>query len=111
VTLQDLGSIGELIAAVGGIVSLIYLAFQVRQNTVSVHASMFHSATTSAAEGTMISSFNKAGYSPGEIVLQAWGDRDFRITDADGYYIRVSEGVAIHPIESSAAPQNDEHGQ
>ena len=54
---------------------------------------------------------SEAGYSPGEIVLQTWGDRDFRITDADGYYIRVSEGVAIPPIESSAAPQYDEHGQ
>jgi catechol 2,3-dioxygenase-like lactoylglutathione lyase family enzyme len=54
---------------------------------------------------------SKAGYSPGEIVLQTWGDRDFRITDADGYYIRVSEGVAIHAVESSAAPRNDERGQ
>jgi catechol 2,3-dioxygenase-like lactoylglutathione lyase family enzyme len=53
---------------------------------------------------------SRAGYSPGEIVLQTWGDRDFRITDADGYYIRVSEGVAIHAVESSATLQNDEHG-
>jgi lactoylglutathione lyase len=39
------------------------------------------------------------GYSPGEIRLQPWGHRDFRITDPDGYYIRVSEGVAV-PSES-----------
>ena len=37
----------------------------------------------------------EAGYSPGEIVLQHWGDRDYRIVDPDGYYIRVSEGVAV----------------
>ncbi|MBW2243501.1 MAG: hypothetical protein JRH01_16080 [Deltaproteobacteria bacterium] len=37
----------------------------------------------------------RAGYSPGEIAVQAWGDRDFRITDPDGYYVRVSEGVAV----------------
>ncbi|MBW2416395.1 MAG: glyoxalase [Deltaproteobacteria bacterium] len=39
--------------------------------------------------------FERAGYSPGEIAVQPWGDRDFRITDPDGYYIRVSEGVAV----------------
>lgn len=35
------------------------------------------------------------GYAPGPIVLQTWGDRDFRLTDPDGYYIRLSEGRAI----------------
>jgi len=38
---------------------------------------------------------DKAGYSPGGIALQPWGDRDFRIVDPDGYYVRVSEGVAV----------------
>ncbi len=36
-----------------------------------------------------------AGHGPGEIARQSWGDRDFRVTDEDGYYIRVSEGHAI----------------
>jgi lactoylglutathione lyase len=36
-----------------------------------------------------------AGYAPGDITLQPWGDRDFRLTDPDGYYIRVSEGRAV----------------
>lgn len=36
-----------------------------------------------------------AGYAPGEIQLQPWGDRDFRLTDPDGYYIRLSEGGAV----------------
>ena len=35
------------------------------------------------------------GYSPGETRLQPWGHRDFRITDPDGYCIRVSEGAAV----------------
>jgi lactoylglutathione lyase len=39
--------------------------------------------------------FAREGYAPGEISVQPWGDRDFRITDPDGYYIRVSEGVAV----------------
>lgn len=54
--------------------------------------------------------FSKAGYSPGEIVLQAWGDRDFRIVDPDGYYIRVSEGVAVPLVQSFTARQNAEDG-
>jgi catechol 2,3-dioxygenase-like lactoylglutathione lyase family enzyme len=36
-----------------------------------------------------------AGYEPGPIALQPWGVRDFRITDYDGYYIRISEGRAV----------------
>jgi catechol 2,3-dioxygenase-like lactoylglutathione lyase family enzyme len=39
------------------------------------------------------------GYDPGTIKLQHWGDRDFRVTDDDGYYIRVSEGRAIPESE------------
>lgn len=36
-----------------------------------------------------------AGHSPSPVVLQPWGDRDFRITDPDGYYVRLSEGAAV----------------
>lgn len=39
--------------------------------------------------------FVHGGSYPGEIALQAWGDRDFRVRDLDGYYIRISEGRAI----------------
>lgn len=36
-----------------------------------------------------------AGWEPGPIRLQPWGDRDFRVTDPEGYYVRVSEGRAL----------------
>lgn len=36
-----------------------------------------------------------AGYAPGPVALQPWGDRDFRLTDPDGYYVRLSEGRAV----------------
>jgi len=49
-------------------------------------------------------SFEGAGYSPGEIAVQSWGDRDFRVTDPDGYYIRVSEGYAV-PV-SNGLPED-----
>ncbi|HIF92310.1 MAG: hypothetical protein ABGX04_10765 [Myxococcales bacterium] len=31
----------------------------------------------------------RAGYAPCEIKLQSWGDRDFRVSDPDGYYVRI----------------------
>ncbi|MEE3330630.1 MAG: glyoxalase [Myxococcota bacterium] len=36
-----------------------------------------------------------AGYAPGDVKLQPWGDHDFRITDPDGYYVRVTLGQPI----------------
>jgi hypothetical protein len=38
VTIQDLGSIGELIAAIATVATLAYLAIQIRRNTTSVRA-------------------------------------------------------------------------
>ena len=43
-TLQDLGSIGEFVAAIATLVTLVYLAVQIRQNTSSMRASMFQEA-------------------------------------------------------------------
>jgi hypothetical protein len=44
-TLEDLGNIGEFVAAVGVIVSLIYLAIQIRRNTGSVRAATFQNVS------------------------------------------------------------------
>jgi len=40
-TIQDLGSIGELVAAIATIATLVYLAVQVRQNTRALRSSTF----------------------------------------------------------------------
>jgi hypothetical protein len=40
-SLEDLGNIGEFVAAVAVVISLIYLAVQIRQNTESLHAATF----------------------------------------------------------------------
>jgi hypothetical protein len=40
-TVQDLGSIGELVAAVATVATLAYLAIQVRQNTRALRSSTF----------------------------------------------------------------------
>ncbi len=43
-TLQDLGNLGEFVGALGVVISLIYLAKQMQQNTTSVRAEMDPSA-------------------------------------------------------------------
>jgi hypothetical protein len=49
-SLEDLGNIGEFVAAVAVVVSLIYLAVQVRQGAASVRATMFVTSSTNQAE-------------------------------------------------------------
>ncbi len=44
-TLQDLGSLGEFVGALGVVISLIYLARQMNQNTTSIRAASFNSMT------------------------------------------------------------------
>lgn len=41
-SLEDLGNIGELVAALGVFISLVYLGFQIRQNTAALKSSTSH---------------------------------------------------------------------
>lgn len=50
-SIQDLGSLGEFIAAIATLITLAYLAVQIRQNTQSVRASTFHEAISDFAHG------------------------------------------------------------
>ena len=40
-SIQDLGSLGELVGAIGVVLSLLYLARQIRQNTQATRASSY----------------------------------------------------------------------
>ena len=40
-SLEELGNIGEFVGAVGVVVSLVYLAYQIRQNTGALHSSAY----------------------------------------------------------------------
>ena len=46
-TIEQLGSLGELIAAVATVVTLAYLALQIRQNTHATKAASFHAVSDS----------------------------------------------------------------
>ena len=47
-TLSDLGSLGEFVGSIAVVLSLIYLAFQIRQNTKSIRASTHHGMVESS---------------------------------------------------------------
>jgi hypothetical protein len=46
-TIEELGSIGELIAAITTVVTLAYLAIQIRRNTLATHSASFHAISDS----------------------------------------------------------------
>ena len=47
-TIQDLGSIGELVAALATVATLVYLAIQIRQNTRTVRTSTYQAVLESS---------------------------------------------------------------
>ena len=49
-TIQDLGSLGELVAAVATVVTLVYLAIQIRQNTTSARTATYQNIVTTGME-------------------------------------------------------------
>ncbi len=53
-TIQDLGAIGELLGSVAVLVTLVYLAFQTRQNTQAIGAQL-DAATTATTQANLMS--------------------------------------------------------
>ena len=51
-SIQDWGSIGELIAAIATVLTLIYLAIQLRHNTRALKASTFQAISSELAQNT-----------------------------------------------------------
>jgi hypothetical protein len=89
-SLQDLGNIGEFVAAVGVIVSLIYLAFQIRQNTKSVKINTFQALAatrTGFASGVV--------ESPEVYTLLFAGLRDFQALQEED---RIRFGFLIYKL-------------
>jgi hypothetical protein len=83
---EAVGAIAELFAAVGVIVSLLYLAAQIRQNTQSVQASTFQEFTRESAEITRLAIADRglldemAPLLKGEIEYDPLRDRPFGLS-------------------------------
>ncbi len=69
---EALGAIGEIVGAAGVVVTLGYLAIQIRQNTRSVRAAAFQEAIRDAAQST-----DQLGRDPELSRIWFAGQRDF----------------------------------
>ena len=73
-SLEDLGNVGEFVGAIAVVVSLIYLAVQIRQNTRSLRAGAFQQYRQQSAElrrllaePDMASVYRRGLYSPDQL--------------------------------------------
>jgi hypothetical protein len=114
VTIAELGAIGEFVGSIAVLITLIYLAIQVRQNTRHVRAQMGHDGWLSTEDDDIA----MMGDDPAETLAKAelgdepLTDRDLKIVDA--YFkalvmhmARVehlnSQGLEIYTAEQTAS--------
>jgi hypothetical protein len=84
VTIQDLGSVGELVAAIATIATLAYLAVQIRHNTRHVRAQMGHDGWLSTADDIIAVMGGDAAeaLARAELGGESLSDSDIEIVDA-----------------------------
>jgi hypothetical protein len=90
VTLQDLGSIGELVGAIATVATLIYLAIQIRSNTLALRSTAAQSVHESFATWYRMLA-GDAGLSE----LMAKGLRDYSVLSETERARFVSTSMAI----------------
>ena len=108
-TLANLGNLGEFVGAIGVVVSLIYLAVQIRQNTKSVRSSTHHASFVAGndvhlafAEAGAAQIIIKAGRSYDDLTL----DEKFRFrmlmralfSFEEDVYLQFQEGLIDRPF-------------
>jgi hypothetical protein len=99
-TLEDLGNLGEFVAAIGVVVSLVYLAFQVRDNSKFVKEnSEFLRATHDVSSNDGVAQFRRNYFDHPELLdIERRGNRcealDF--TEAAQYQLLVSGNFENH---------------
>ena len=72
-TIQDLGAVGEFIGGVAVVITLIYLAVQIKQNT-NVHASLIRQNFYDATQRMMLHAVESAEFM--ELFNRAWSTND-----------------------------------
>ena len=103
-TLQDLGSIGEFVAALATVATLVYLAVQIRQNTTTVRTSSHHAGSTAwsdliariAADSTLSEIYHTGRMSPDELSKQDARRFDLvfdaMLAQIENFYIQYASG-------------------
>jgi hypothetical protein len=89
-TLDELGSLGEFLGALAVVASLVYLAFQIRQNTRSVKINTFQALAETRTEFASVIAENR------EVsTLLFAGLRDFQALEEDD---RIRFGFLIYKL-------------
>ena len=102
-TIQDLGSLGEFVGAMGVIVSLVYLARQMHQNTTSVRAASFNSMVQNNRISTEANQFITAMNLARSEAIKRRANIDVVATDASdsnnewgkGWSVAVNGGATL----------------
>ncbi len=102
-TIEDFGAIGEVVGGVAVIATLIYLALQVKQSTISTHRSMYAQAATAisdywlalAREPELYKTFTCMLRDP-ESLSRDELDRGYLVMDA---YLSLMESYYLHNLE------------
>ena len=71
-TIQDLGSIGEFIAAIATLATLVYLAIQIRQNTKQVEESTLATRASAVNTGLQLINTNRLAIYSDEDTSTIW---------------------------------------
>lgn len=96
VSLNDLGNLGSFFGGIAVVVSLIYLAVQVRRNTLSIQASTIQSATQAATEIMEI-----MAREPDLLRLVYAGTHDYEaLSDFDRYRFATVMGLMLYRFEN-----------
>ena len=93
--LEDLGNLGDFIGGLAVVVTLVYLAFQIRHNTMSVEAAAVQSASQSFAD--IVESFAR---DPEMMKLYLRGIRDYEsLSGEDRQRFAAIMGSMLHRFE------------
>ena len=99
-TIQDWGAIGEIVGGLAVVVTLIYLAVQLKQSNLSTHRAMYASAAEAVADfwldlakhPELFECYQSALHAP-EGMLAAKRDQGFLVLDA---YMSLMESYFLH---------------
>lgn len=97
-TIQDVGSIGELIAAIATVVTLGYLAFQIRSNTIAMKAEARRGTRVDSSAATRLIA---GSGETAEIMRKGLADpKSLDPTEKIRFQFLISE-IIFAPLESS----------
>lgn len=109
-TIQDLGAIGNLVGAVAVLVTLIYLAKQIKQNT-DVHASLIRQNFYDATQQQILLGVESAQFN--ELMHRGWSTNESLTAGERTQIWRHMQGVlmgyqgAFEQYKSGALPEKD----